>query len=340
MRQPGSNFKPFLYSAALAKGFNLASVINDAPVVMRDTGENQLWRPNNDTLRFYGPTRLREGLTHSRNLVSIRLLRAMGVSYAREYIKRFGFDDVSLPRALSLALGSGLVTPVQVVAGYAVFANGGYEVQPYFIQSVVDENNGTTLFTANPSKACEACIAQTEGTIVLPNPMAKRVITPQNAYLMTNAMQDVIQNGTGKAAKVLGRNDLAGKTGTTNDKVDAWFSGFNSNIVTTVWVGFDNSKPMHEYGAQAALPIWIQYMRSALANTVEHTMPEPNDMITVRIDPRTGLLATPNQSNAIFEVFRKENQPKQFAAPSDHSGNVSSQVASHRDDSGDSEPLF
>lgn len=336
MRQPGSNFKPFLYSAALAKGFTLASVINDAPVVMRDTGENQLWRPNNDTLRFYGPTRLREGLTHSRNLVSIRLLQAMGIPYAREYVQRFGFDEQSLPHALSLALGSGLATPMQIAAGYAIFANGGYQIQPYFIQKIIDENTEKTLFTANPPKACEACIAQTDGAIALPDPMAKRVITPQNAYLMTKSMQNVIQNGTGKKAKVLKRTDLAGKTGTTNDKVDAWFSGFNSNIVTAVWVGFDNSKSMHEYGAQAALPIWIQYMRTALDGMPEHTMPEPPEIITVRIDPRSGLLASPNQRNAVFEIFRKEYQPTKFASPGTTSSSSSSSTASH---SG-GEPLF
>lgn len=336
MRQPGSNFKPFLYSAALAKGFTLASIINDAPVVMRDTGENQLWRPNNDTLRFYGPTRLREGLTHSRNLVSIRLLQAMGIPYARAYIQRFGFSEQNLPNALSLALGSGLATPMQIAAGYSIFANGGYKIQPYFIQKIVDDENHKVLFEAQPPTACEACIAQMQGTVALPDPMAERVITPQNAYLMTKVMQGVIQHGTGKAAKVLKRTDLAGKTGTTNDKVDAWFSGFNSNIVTTVWVGFDNSMSMHEYGAQAALPIWIQYMRFALKGMAEHSMPQPPDIITVRIDPHSGLLAGPNQRNAIFEIFRKEHQPQQFASPSSR-GPSSSVAASH---GGGSDPLF
>lgn len=342
MRQPGSNFKPFLYSAALAKGFTLASIINDAPVVMRDTGENQLWRPNNDTLRFYGPTRLREGLTHSRNLVSIRLLQAMGVPYAREFVQRFGFDEQSLPKALSLALGSGLTTPMQIAVGYSIFANGGYKVEPYFIQKIVDQENKNVLFEAKPATACESCIAQTQGAIALPDPMAKHVISPQNAYLMTKVMQDVIEHGTGRAAKVLKRSDLAGKTGTTNNKVDAWFSGFNSNIVTTVWIGFDNSKSMHEYGAQAALPIWIQYMKTALQGMPEHSMPQPPDMITVRIDPRSGLLATPNQKNAVFELFRKGHEPKKFASP----GNMSSSSAVTADDSGGAssssagEPLF
>lgn len=342
MRQPGSNFKPFLYSAALAKDFTLASVINDAPIVMRDTGENQLWRPNNDTLRFYGPTRLREGLTHSRNLVSIRLLRAMGVPYARDYVQRFGFDPVNLPKALSLALGSGLATPIQIASGYAIFANGGYRVQPYFIQKIIDDEYNKVIFTANPPKACEACLAQTEGAIALPDPMAQRVITPQNAYLMTQAMQNVIQNGTAKAAKVLKRTDLAGKTGTTNDKVDAWFSGFNSNVVTTVWVGFDNSKSMHEYGAQAALPIWIQYMRSALKGMPEHTMPQPPDIISVRIDSRSGMLARPEQENAIFEVFRKDHEPTHFASSTASVSPASPAPSQNQSaDSTDSgEPLF
>ncbi len=317
MRQSGSNFKPFLYSAALAKGFTLASIINDAPVVMQDSGENQLWRPKNDTLHFYGPTRLREGLVHSRNLVSIRLLQAIGIPYADRYIQRFGFDSMNLPKTLSLALGSGLVSPLQIAAGYAVFANGGYRVPPYFIQKVFDISSDKILFTASPPMACQMCYSKTQQkTQVFPQPIAQRVITPQNAYLLTKAMQGVIQHGTGRAVKILKRSDLAGKTGTTNDKVDAWFSGFNGNMVTTVWVGFDDSKSIYEYGAQAALPIWVQYMRQALKGMPESTMSEPPDMITVRIDPHSGLLASPNQSNSIFEIFRKQYRPIIWASSS------------------------
>ena len=333
MRQAGSNFKPFIYSAALAKHFTLASIINDAPVVLRDTGENALWRPNNDTLRFYGPTRLRVGLTKSRNLVSIRLLQATGIPFALNYVKRFGFDAPDLPKTLSLALGAGLVSPLQLASGYAVFANGGYRVLPYFIAKITD-SQGNLLFQADPSTACEACIAQTEGAITLPDAMAERVMPPQGAYLMTKALQGVIQHGTGRAARVLKRHDLAGKTGTTNDKVDAWFSGFNSDVVTTVWVGFDDSTSIHEYGAQAALPIWIDYMRAALRGLPEHSMPQPPDMVTVRIDPTSGLLAAPNQQNAIFEVFRKENEPRKMA-PVPHA--VAAQVG---ESGADDAPLF
>jgi len=309
-RQPGSNFKPFIYSAALAKGYTLATMINDAPVVMRDTGENQLWRPMNDTMKFYGPTPLRTGLIKSRNLVSIRLLQAIGISYALNYIKRFGFDSNTLPNTLSLALGSGTVTPMQIANGYAVFANGGYRVNPYFIQRI-DDQTGKMLFQAEPIKACLSCITNpTPSPTEIPQPPASRVITPQNAYLITETLRGVIQSGTGRGALVLHRSDLAGKTGTTNNQVDAWFSGFNSNIEATVWVGFDNLKPLKEYGARAALPIWIQFMRVALEGTPEATMPQPPGIVTVRIDPHTGLLATPDSQDAKFEVFRKEYAPQ------------------------------
>jgi len=343
LRQPGSNFKPFLYSAALAKGFTLASVINDAPVVMRDTGENQLWRPRNDTLRFYGPTRLRIGLTKSRNLVSIRLLQAVGIKYALNYLENFSFNPEKLPHTLSLALGAGTVTPAQIATGYAVFANGGYHVVPYFIQKIVDSND-KVVFTANPAKACETCITHTNLTTeTLPVPMAKRTITPQNAYLMTKAMQGVIQTGTGRGAKVLERHDLAGKTGTTNNQIDAWFSGFNSDVLTTVWVGFDDMTPLYEYGAQAALPIWIQYMRVALEGKPEHSMPEPPGIVTVRIDPTSGLLANPDQSHAIFEVFRKQYEPKAFAQNTSMSSAVATATAASvptKESAPADEPLF
>jgi len=312
-RQPGSNFKPFVYSAALAKGSTLATLINDAPVVLDDSGENALWRPQNDTLKFYGPTRLMVGLTKSRNLVSIRLLQATGIKYTLDYIKRFGFNPADLPHSLSLALGSATLTPMSIASGYSVFANGGYRVSPYFIQKVTDQT-GKTIFDATPALACEACITNTKlPEVQKPQPVAEKVITPQNAYLMNYALQGVIQTGTGRAARVLKRSDLAGKTGTTNKQIDAWFSGFNSQVETTVWVGFDNMQSLHEYGSKAALPIWIHYMRTALKGMPSSSMPEPAGMVTVRIDPKTGLLARPGQNNAIFEVFRQHNQPTAFA---------------------------
>ncbi|KAF0092769.1 MAG: penicillin-binding protein 1A, partial [Hyphomonadaceae bacterium] len=212
-RQPGSSFKPFLYSAAFDKGYTLASTINDAPIIMRDTGENAWWRPENDTLQFYGPTRLRVALAESRNLVSIRLLRAIGIPYAIQYMQRFGFDPQQLPHSLSLALGSNVMTPMQLTTGYAVFASGGLPITPYFIEKMTEHHN--VLYQATPA-----------------TPAA--VITPQNAYLVTQGLQSVIQSGTGKAAKILNRTDLAGKTGTTNNKLDAWFAGYNRNLLATV----------------------------------------------------------------------------------------------------------
>lgn len=294
-RQTGSNFKPFIYSAALAKGMTLATVINDAPIVIRDTGENHWWRPENDNFKFYGPTRLRVGLTESRNLVSIRILRDIGIPDTLNYLTRFGFLKDQLPHSLSLALGSGVMTPMTVARGFAVFANGGHLIQPYFIDKIVGQDN--------------KLVYQAPSDVIAP-----QVISPQNAYLMTQALRDVIQSGTGRAAKVLKRNDLAGKTGTTNDKVDAWFSGFNSNVLTTVWIGFDDpTRSLHAYGSQIALPIWINVMKAALQNQPEMTMQEPSGIVTVRIDPENGLLAAPGQLNAIFEVFRTGNLPTAFS---------------------------
>ncbi len=330
-RQPGSNFKPFIYSAALNKGFTLASIINDAPVVMSDTGENALWRPMNDTKKFYGPTPLRIGIIKSRNLVSIRVLQAIGIHYALDYIKRFGFDPNTLPHSLSLALGSGSVTPMQIANGYTVFANGGSRVNPYFIQRIEDQHR-QVLFEAKPLTACSVCITNPSPPVEeLPTPMAPQVITPQNAYLITQVLRDVIRKGTGQAALELRRNDLAGKTGTTNDQVDAWFSGFNNNLEATVWVGFDNLKSLNEYGGQAALPIWMQFMKEALAGKPEATMPEPPGMVMVRIDPKTGLLAKPNQTDAQFEIFEKSKAPQQF---SPHSGYSNEGTGSSSDSGG------
>ena len=318
VRQPGSLFKPFVYSAALSKGFTLASVINDAPIVVSDSGENQWWRPENDTLRFYGPTRLRVGLRRSRNLVSIRLLQAIGLPYMLQYSQRFGFEVDKLPSGLSLALGSASVTPWQMAGAYALFANGGYRIEPYYIDRILDAHN-RPLFTARPAHACPACMTHKENALTIPLPTASETITAQNAYLINQAMQDVIQRGTGRAARALKRQDLAGKTGTTNKKYDAWFAGFNSDVLAVVWVGFDHLQSLHEYGAQAALPIWMNYMRLALTHQPEHSMPEPPGLIRVRIDPKTGLLACSNQKQAIFELFRTDHQPTQWAtAPPEH----------------------
>lgn len=308
-RQPGSNFKPFIYSAALSKGFTLASIVNDAPIVIKDYGENRYWRPQNSDNEFYGPIRLRVGLMKSRNLVSVRLLQAVGIPFTMKYITHFGFDSNKLPHSLSLALGSGVVTPLQIAVGYAVFANGGYRVTPHFIDKITSTDD-QVLFQSNPPKACTKCIVNPNlKPSEMPQPVAPRVITAQNAYLMTSALQSVIREGTGRKALSLGRGDLAGKTGTTNDKVDAWFSGFNSKLVTTVWVGFDNLRSLHEYGAQAALPIWIDFMKEALKDVPNSTMPQPPGIVTVRIDPGSGRLASSRSRHAVFEVFRKNLQP-------------------------------
>jgi len=328
-RQPGSNFKPFIYSAALEKGFTAASMINDAPVVFDDPGLESAWRPENYSGKFFGPTRLRKALIKSRNLVSIRLMRSIGIPYALEYVSRFGFDVSSLPRDLSLALGSGAVTPLQLSAGYAVLANGGYRVTPYLIQQITDANDHI-VFEANPATVCrEDCVIPAdeidalilgeteEGSLPRPINIAKRVASEENIYLMTSMLRDVIKRGTGRRALQLKRNDLAGKTGTTNDQQDAWFSGFNADVATIAWVGFDQVRSLgnRETGGRAALPMWIYYMKEALKGTPEKPLERPAGLVTVKIDPENGLLAESNQPDAIFETFRNEYVPTRYSKP-------------------------
>jgi penicillin-binding protein 1A len=335
-RQPGSSFKPIIYSAALEKGFTPASMINDAPVVFDDPMLESTWRPENYSGKFYGPTRLREALYRSRNLVSIRILRSIGAAYAATYAERFGFSADSLPHDLTLALGSASATPLQMARAYAVLANGGYLVKPYLIQRIHDAT-GNVIFSATPSVVCEHCPASMDvisRDAVEPLPLADRVLTPQNAWLMNSMMRDVIQRGTGVRAKSLGRQDLAGKTGTTNDQMDGWFSGFNEQVVTTAWVGFDTPAPLGrgETGGRSALPVWIDYMAVALKGMPESVRKPPEGLVTVRIDPATGLLANSGQSDAIFETFRADIAPTQ----------VSDSVAAGVSGSGDiiDEPLF
>lgn len=315
-RQPGSCFKPFVYSAALAKGFTLASVINDAPLVMSDNSENEFWRPQNSTRKFYGNTRLRVALAKSRNLVSIRLLRSIGISYAQEYIRRFGFPKSALPNTLTLALGSGSVTPLQLASSYTIFANGGFKVKPYFIQRIENEN-GEKIHQEYPLSVCEECLtndAVADEELFRNNSIpAPRIITPQNAFLINSALQDTIKYGTARKASILGRNDLSGKTGTTNNQVDAWFTGYNSDIVATVWMGFDKPKSLNEYSSDTALPVWINFMSVALSGMPEHKLAQPNDLLNVRIDPKSGLLASPEQKDAITEFFTQETIPKEHA---------------------------
>ena len=303
-RQPGSSFKPFIYAAALNKGYTLATLINDAPIVVDDPSQANLWRPHNDKLTFNGPTRLKDALVHSLNMVSIRILDDIGINYAIEFVSHFGFQKTHLPHALSLALGSLSVSPMELTAAYAVFANGGYKIEPFLIDRITD-NNGKVLLQAKPAYVCNQCTDKK----VDPDVIAPRVIPEDVAFLMHTALMDVVQHGTAHAATALNRRDIAGKTGTTNEQVDAWFAGYNPNLVVTTWVGFDTPTPLHEYAAMLALPMWIDFMRVALKGTPEQDMKQPDNVVAVRIDPVSGLLAGPNQQNAIVEYFRKEEVP-------------------------------
>jgi len=345
-RQPGSNFKPFVYTAALEKGYTAASIINDAPVVFDDDQLENAWRPENYSGKFFGPTRLRTALYKSRNLVSIRLLRAIGISSAINYVQRFGFEKSKLPRDLSLALGSATFTPLEIATGYASFANGGYKIEPHFI-SRIEDNQGRLLLMHTPVTVCHDCEKATEtdtaqepelfsldddliiasdssnsslelNEIIAPQ-LAKRslpaqqIVEPRTAYIMNSILRDVVQRGTARRARALGRSDLAGKTGTTNDQKDAWFSGYHPQVVATAWVGFDQPQTMgrREAGGFAALPIWIDFMREALKGLPETRFVQPEGLISVRIDPDTGLRASSSTENAIFEIFRTENAPKE-----------------------------
>lgn len=304
-RQPGSSFKPFIYSAALNKGFTLATVINDAPIVLANpTAEDGLWRPQNDDHKFYGPTRLHDALMYSRNLVSIRLLNLMGVNYAVKYLQNFGFSQSQLPPVLSLALGTASVTPLQMAAAYSIFANGGFKIVPFVIDNIRD-SQGHIVYQAKPLTACSKCydIPVTDDKSKINGTHAPRVISPQNVFLMTSAMHDVIQHGTATAAKSLGRHDLAGKTGTSQNQVDAWFAGYNADIVAIAWTGFDQPQSLHEYGAQASLPMWMQFMQTALKGHPEHDLDQPPGIVSVRIDPQSGKRASGSDPLAEFEYF-------------------------------------
>lgn len=306
-RQVGSNIKPFLYSAALDKGMTAATTINDAPVVFHDKNLEDLWRPENYSGRFYGPTRLRKALAHSRNLVSIRLLRQLGINNTIEYFQPFGFPlgEMEQHRDLSLSLGSVQFTPLDLVTGYATFANTGYKISPFIIKEVRDYN-GDIIYQATPKRACinNQCVMGDEQN-------AERIIDTQNAYIMTSMLQDVIRIGSGRKAKKLKREDIAGKTGTTNDQKDAWFSGYNPNIVTTVWAGFDQPSTLgrYEVGGRAALPIWMNYMEFALRNEPNLPFEMPEGLVNIPIDPETGDAVPPETPGALYEVFRQEYAP-------------------------------
>jgi penicillin-binding protein 1A len=311
-RQPGSSFKPFLYSAALAHGFTTASLINDAPVVYDSPDLSDAWRPQNYSGRIYGPTRMREGLVHSRNLVSIRLLRSIGINAAVEHIAKFGLPEDQIPRNLSMALGSASFSPLQMAQAYAVFANDGFQVKPYYIAKIED-GRGDVEFEAEPKVACAStsnCPAlQNTGSKRDASRLAERVIDASNAWLVGDMMRDVVKRGTGRRAMTLGRNDLSGKTGTTNDQIDAWFVGFNADLVGISWVGFDKLTPMghSETGGHAALPMWIDFMRVALDGTPEAIPPRPGDLVAVSIDPESGQRAL--EGGGMTEYFRPDNVP-------------------------------
>jgi penicillin-binding protein 1A len=365
-RQPGSGFKPFFYSAALDEGYTPASIFLDMPPVIEGGNDEENWRPKNEDGEFGGPIRLREALVRSRNLVSIRVLQAIGVDAAIAHAAKFGFREKSLPRSLSLALGTQVVSPLEMVTGFATFANGGFKVEPYYI-SRIEDSSGKVVFEAKPAIACDECeqqasapvlqaesvvaatpgepaaadatavpgtpaapafrqqirdmdappalreLARTQGGAgYLPTDrLAPRAISAQNAWLMTDIMHDVAIRGTARRTQALGRDDLAGKTGTNGDR-DLWFNGFNHQLVASVWVGFDDEQSVGrgEEGASAAVPIWIHFMREALRNVPSSKMARPAGLIDLKISPFTGALADPLDPDAIYEHFMLHHLPR------------------------------
>jgi penicillin-binding protein 1A len=377
-RQPGSSFKPFIYSAALENGYTTATLVNDAPVVFNDAALEETWRPENYSRKFHGPTRLREALVRSLNLVSVRILLGTGIGTAIEHIKAFGLPESALPRNTSLALGAGGISPWDIAAGYASFASGGYRVDHYLVERVLDADNNI-VFEADNRYVCPACespwvsaatksdetLSKAKQAAAIGEPTAdplitivprqsepafggdevpkyrdtkemiahgmewqpsrtetpafyksrhnpaKRAITAENAYLIYDMMRDVIQRGTGRRARELGRRDLAGKTGTSNERRDAWFSGYNGNLVATAWVGFDEARSLGagEEGSRTALPMWKYFMAEALQDAPDGSINQPPGILTVRIVPDSGLVAPAQYSGAIFELFREGDVP-------------------------------
>lgn len=308
-RQPGSTFKPFIYSAALATGYTAASVINDAPVSFPTDTPDVYWRPENYTRRFYGPTRLREALAYSRNLVSVRLLNAVGAEFTRRYCLRFGFALEHLPGNLSLALGTASTTPLEMAAAYAVIANGGYRVTPAIIDRVLD-SRGQVVWQAQRPRLCDGdCDAPTtehDATVAAP-----RVIPATDAYILNSMLRDTIEYGTAVRARSLGRADLSGKTGTTNDERDAWFVGFNRALLAITWLGFDQPRSLGkgETGARAALPIWINFMSPLLASIPTSSLAIPDGLVSLRVDRRTGQRTNDNGPDSYFEWFSADRLP-------------------------------
>jgi penicillin-binding protein 1A len=380
-RQPGSGFKPFLYSAALDNGLTPSSIIFDLPPVLeRGSNDEENWRPENSGGGYGGAMRLREGLVHSRNLVSIRIVQAIGVDAVIDHATKFGFRKESLPRNFSLALGTQSASPMEMATGYAVFANGGFKVEPYFI-SRIEDATGKVVFEAKPKIACAECEQPIVSPLLVPEPpvaeapataaaipegeavpvtaetpadanafaaaaaaapltkvhdvdappalrelartqggvgylpaarLAPRVLSAQNAWLMSDIMHDVAMRGTAARTARMGRDDLAGKTGTTQDSRDNWFNGFNSRLVASVWVGFDMEQSLGgtEQGGTTAVPIWMHFMTEALRDVPSSRMERPGGLIDLRISSRNGELAEPQDTDAITETFMVEHQPK------------------------------
>jgi penicillin-binding protein 1A len=334
-RQPGSGFKPFIYAAAFDKGFTPASVVLDAPVIIDEEGKEQAWRPKEFESRFAGPVRLREALAQSKNLVSVRLMREIGGDYTWKYVTRFGFDKSQLPNDLTLALGTASLSPLQVAIGYSTFANGGFKVSSYYLDRIEDAS-GKVLQQADPAVACPQCGRATDAptpravaaraarggaldeayhdgkTMIPVKNLAPQIISPQVAYLLADMMKDVIRHGTGQRARSLNRDDIAGKTGTSNEAHDTWFNGFNADVVTTVWVGFDSDRSLGEgeQGGRTAIPAWTYFMHAALEGTPTHGVPIPDGIVSVRISPRSGLLASSDDPSGIMEKFIEGNLPK------------------------------
>ncbi|QOC21859.1 penicillin-binding protein 1A [Wenzhouxiangella sp. AB-CW3] len=348
-RQPGSAFKPFIYAAALDHGFTAASMVNDSPVVLDDPSMEREWRPTNFSRRFHGPTRLRDAMIHSRNLVSVRLLMDMGLDYARDYITDFGFERNELPNGPSMALGSASLTPMSMTAAYAVFANGGYAVEPRYLHSVVD-GDGRIVMEPEWTTVCRNCpdippapqpVAEEESeaqstlprlrrptlngdradpTALEENPAlagpprpnrAPSVLEPQTTWLIDSMLSDVVTGGTGRRALALNRSDLAGKTGTTNDLRDTWFAGYGGGLVTTVWLGMDDNQSLgrQEQGGRTALPLWVDFMAVALDDRPEHHQPMPVGLAQALINPETGRRVRPGTSGAVQEWFHADNMP-------------------------------
>ncbi|MCD1649541.1 penicillin-binding protein 1A [Marinobacter adhaerens] len=345
-RQPGSTFKPFLYLSALESGMTPATIYNDAPIVFDDSELETAWRPQNSSGQFYGPTRLREALYRSRNLVSIRLLRDLGIEKTLDYLAQLEIPTENMPDNLSLSLGSGQLTPMELARGMAVIANGGYDVEPYLIDTI-SNFNGEIIYQAPETVLCdencdelseqatsdekESDVAtaanSSESNDESPEVRVMRRLADERAvFILHSMMQDVIRRGTGRRALALGRDDIAGKTGTTNEQKDTWFAGFNHEVATTTWVGFDQPAPLgrREFGASTALPIWLDYMEVALEGAPSSLMPRPNGIVNIRINPETGQRARPGE-DGVFEVFREEDAPPPLTSETENDGNGGSE---------------